>query len=87
MKTIMTAPEGATSSNIEGQPYEVDEDGEIEVDNLNHIPILERHGFTVKSQEGEDEDESESTEAEEDDDSETPKKKRKKRKNRRRNED
>lgn len=42
----MKAPEGTTSAAVDDTQYEVDADGHIEIENGEHIPQLERHGFT-----------------------------------------
>ena len=41
----MRAPEGVESAAVESDQYAVDEHGEIEVVNGEHIPQLEQHGF------------------------------------------
>jgi hypothetical protein len=42
----MQAPEGVTNAAVENDKYEVDENGHIEINNGEHIPVLEMHGFT-----------------------------------------
>lgn len=52
----MQAPAGVSEANIEGQLYEPDKNGQIEVLQDGHIETLRRHGFTdvVESSETED---------------------------------
>lgn len=44
--TYMKAPRGKTSATIEGNEYEIPENGIITVKNPGHIRTLKRHGFT-----------------------------------------
>jgi hypothetical protein len=45
VKTILQAPEGVEESIIEGVPYYVNEDSQIESYSQDHVKILERHGY------------------------------------------
>lgn len=44
-KTLMKAPEGMKSAEIEGHSYDIPKNGVIEVRNPGHIDTLRRHGF------------------------------------------
>ena len=50
-KTIMQAPKGTTSANIEGHTYDVGKDGKIEVISPTHVETLQRHGFVESFEE------------------------------------
>jgi hypothetical protein len=42
----MNAPEGTTSAAVDSVDYSVDEQGQIEVENGEHVAVLRLHGFT-----------------------------------------